>query len=44
MKLAIFDVDGTLVDSKAMILASMQAAFAAEGLVVSERKTALSAI
>lgn len=44
MKLAIFDVDGTLVDSKAMILASMQAAFAAEGLVVPERKTALSIV
>ncbi|WP_421694642.1 HAD-IA family hydrolase [Aestuariivirga sp.] len=34
MKLAIFDVDGTLVDSSAMISASITAAFEAEGLAV----------
>ena len=33
MKLALFDVDGTLVDSAGMIAASLAAAFAAEGLV-----------
>jgi phosphoglycolate phosphatase len=32
MKLALFDVDGTLVDSRAMIVAAMHEAFAAEGL------------
>lgn len=36
MKLAIFDVDGTLVDSGAMITASLTAAFQAEGLAVPE--------
>lgn len=44
MKLAIFDVDGTLVDSQAMIQASIQAAFTAEGLPVPERKRALSIV
>lgn len=33
MRLAIFDVDGTLVDSRAMITASLTAAFAEVGLV-----------
>ncbi len=37
MKLAIFDVDGTLVDSSAMIAASLTTAFRAEGLPVPER-------
>jgi phosphoglycolate phosphatase len=32
LRLAIFDVDGTLVDSQATIVACMQQAFAAEGL------------
>jgi phosphoglycolate phosphatase len=32
VRLAIFDVDGTLVDSQATIVGCMQAAFAAEGL------------
>lgn len=37
MKLAIFDVDGTLVDSSAMIAASLTAAFLGESLAVPER-------
>ena len=37
MKLAIFDVDGTLMDSQAMILASLNAAFTAEQLPVPSR-------
>jgi phosphoglycolate phosphatase len=37
MKLAIFDVDGTLVDSGAMIAASLTTAFRAEGLPVPDR-------
>lgn len=37
MKLAIFDCDGTLVDSQADICAAMDAAFAAAGLVAPER-------
>jgi phosphoglycolate phosphatase len=37
VKLAIFDVDGTLVDSGAMIAASLTTAFEAEGLTVPER-------
>lgn len=32
LRLAIFDVDGTLVDSRALIVACMREAFAAEGL------------
>lgn len=32
MKLAVFDIDGTLVDSRAMITASLSAAFEEEGL------------
>jgi phosphoglycolate phosphatase len=37
VKLAIFDVDGTLVDSSAMIAASLTTAFRAEGMPVPER-------
>lgn len=37
MRLAIFDCDGTLVDSQADICAAMDAAFAAAGLVPPER-------
>lgn len=44
MKLAIFDVDGTLVDSQAMIAASLTAAFAAEGLAVPERSRMMSIV
>ncbi len=44
MKLAIFDVDGTLVDSQAMIAASLTAAFTAEGLNVPERSRMLSIV
>jgi len=44
MKLAIFDVDGTLVDSQAMIAASLTAAFKAEGLVVPERSRMMSIV
>jgi phosphoglycolate phosphatase len=44
MKLALFDVDGTLVDSKAMITASLTAAFAAEALPLPERTRLLSIV
>ena len=44
MKLAIFDVDGTLVDSQAMIAASLTAAFRAEGIAVPERSRMLSIV
>jgi phosphoglycolate phosphatase len=44
MKLAIFDVDGTLVDSRAMITASLTSAFKAEGLPVPDRATMLSIV
>ena len=44
MKLAIFDVDGTLVDSQAMIAASLTAAFRAEGLAVPERSRMMSIV
>ena len=37
LRLVIFDVDGTLVDSQADILAAMGAAFAAEGLKMPPR-------
>ena len=37
MKLAIFDCDGTLVDSQADICAAMESAFSAAGLVAPER-------
>lgn len=44
MRLAIFDVDGTLVDSQAMIAASLTAAFEAEGLAVPERGRMMSIV
>lgn len=44
MKLAIFDVDGTLVDSKAMIAASMAAAFAQVQLPAPPRATMMSVV
>ena len=44
LKLVIFDVDGTLIDSQAHILASMRAAFGAEGLPVPSRAEALSIV
>ncbi|PZF76240.1 hypothetical protein DK847_13655 [Aestuariivirga litoralis] len=44
MKLAIFDVDGTLVDSQAMIAASLTAAFLGEGLAVPERSRMMSIV
>jgi len=44
MKLAIFDVDGTLMDSQAMIVASLTAAFAAEGLVSPSRSEMLDIV
>ena len=44
MKLAIFDVDGTLVDSSAMIAASLTSAFLAEGLPVPDRTRMMSIV
>jgi phosphoglycolate phosphatase len=44
MKLAIFDVDGTLVDSQAIIVASLSSAFAAEGLEPPSRTEILSTV
>lgn len=44
LKLVIFDVDGTLVDSQAHILASMSAAFTALGQPVPDRKAALAIV
>ena len=44
MKLAIFDVDGTLVDSQAHIVASMEAAFAAVGRPAPNRDAILSIV
>jgi phosphoglycolate phosphatase len=44
LRLIIFDVDGTLVDSQVAIVASMTAAFMAEGLVVPERARILSIV
>lgn len=44
MKLAIFDVDGTLMDSQAMILASLTAAFAAEQLPLPSRPEMLGIV
>ncbi|QPH52509.1 HAD-IA family hydrolase [Pontivivens ytuae] len=44
MKLAIFDMDGTLLDSQALIVGAMQAAFSAEGLAVPDRPRILSIV
>lgn len=44
MKLVVFDVDGTLIDSQAMILASMQAAYGDEGLDCPPRAAVLSIV
>lgn len=44
LRLIIFDVDGTLVDSQADILASMAAGFAAGGVPVPERAAILSIV
>lgn len=44
MRLVLFDVDGTLVDSQAHIIASMEAAFAACGLTAPSRKRTLSIV
>jgi phosphoglycolate phosphatase len=44
MKLALFDVDGTLVDSRAMITASLTTALTSEGLAVPPQKTLLSIV
>jgi len=44
LRLVIFDVDGTLVDSQAEILAAMARAFQTEGLVMPERDVVLSIV
>ena len=44
LRLIIFDVDGTLVDSQAHILAAMEVAFASEGLPPPDRRAVLSII
>ncbi|WP_224817003.1 HAD-IA family hydrolase [Hasllibacter sp. MH4015] len=44
MRLVIFDVDGTLVDSQGHILASMEGAFRAHGLPVPPREAILSIV
>lgn len=44
MKLIIFDVDGTLVDSQHMIVAAMNAAFAAHAIVPPTRERILSIV
>lgn len=44
LKLVVFDVDGTLVDSQADILASMQVAFDHVGLALPARETVLSIV
>lgn len=44
LKLAVFDVDGTLVDSQGDILASMEAAFGVVGLDVPTRSQILSIV
>ncbi|KPP89702.1 MAG: phosphoglycolate phosphatase [Rhodobacteraceae bacterium HLUCCA08] len=44
LRLVIFDVDGTLVDSQGDILAAMGAAFAGEALVAPDRATILSVV
>ncbi len=44
MKLALFDVDGTLVDSRAMITASLDAAFQQTGITPPDRSRFLSIV
>jgi phosphoglycolate phosphatase len=44
LRLVIFDVDGTLVDSQAEIMAAMAAAFHSEGLTLPERAAVLSIV
>ncbi|QBF30140.1 HAD-IA family hydrolase [Thalassococcus sp. S3] len=44
LRLIIFDVDGTLIDSQASIMGAMQAAFASEGLPTPERAEVLSIV
>jgi phosphoglycolate phosphatase len=44
LRLVVFDVDGTLVDSQAHILASLEGAFAALGRPMPPRETALSIV
>ncbi|MEJ6404090.1 HAD-IA family hydrolase [Yoonia sp. 2307UL14-13] len=44
LRLAIFDVDGTLVDSQAEIMAAMTLAFASEGLEMPARPAVLSIV
>ena len=44
LRLVIFDVDGTLVDSQAEITAAMTLAFASEGLAAPERASVLSIV
>lgn len=44
MKLVVFDCDGTLVDSQHMIVASMEAAFAAHGRTAPSREQILSIV
>ena len=44
MKLVVFDVDGTLVDSQHLIVAAQRAAFAAHGLEPPSRERSLSVV
>lgn len=44
MRLVVFDVDGTLVDSQHLIVAAQAAAFAEVGLPAPERRVALSVV
>lgn len=44
MNLVVFDMDGTLIDSQAMIVAAMDAAWAGEGLAPPPRATTLSIV
>ncbi|SFR96846.1 HAD-IA family hydrolase [Yoonia litorea] len=44
LRLVIFDVDGTLIDSQAEIMAAMGAAFQSEGLTLPERAAVLSIV